>query len=57
MNKNRIYIEPYPEDDDYDNDLDNDYDEYDDDDIPEIDLPKRNSFPEEIPYRNFPDGL
>lgn len=47
MDKNKIYIEPYPEDD-----------EYDDDDIPEIDLPKRNEFPpDEVPYRDFPDGL
>ena len=44
MDKNKIYIEPYPEDDD--------------DDIPEIDLPKRNEFPpDEVPYRDFPDGL
>ena len=47
MDRNKIYIEPYPEDDDYD-----------DADIPEIDLPKRNEFPpDEVPYRDFPDGL
>ena len=44
MEKNKIYIKPYDDD-------------YDDDNIPEIDLPRTTDvIPDEVPRRDGPGG-